>query len=158
MVKTYLTRGIFLLGVMLVLHGTNAMAEIDVQLEARKVVVGADGKESLVPAAEARPGDVIEYTATYRNPERKAITQLEPTLPIPAGAEYISGSAQPARVLASVDGRLYGAVPLKRKVRRDGREVEELVPNSEYRFLRWRAGQLAADGQLSVKARVRVSE
>lgn len=150
--------GLWVLCAVFLLFSANAIAEVDVQLAAHKVVTASEGKESLVEASDARPGDVIEYTATFRNPERKAITQLEPTLPIPAGAVYIPGSAQPERVMASVDGRLYSSVPLKRKIKNNGREVEELVPYSEYRFLRWHAGQLAADGKLKVKARVRVSE
>ena len=39
-------------------------------LVARKVVV-AQGRESLADAADAKPGDVIEYVATFATPARR---------------------------------------------------------------------------------------
>src|SRR6185369_10694463 len=53
------------------------------RLEAHKVVRAADGTEKLAPAESARPGDVIEYVATYRNTGKQPIRNLEATLPIP---------------------------------------------------------------------------
>ena len=61
------------------------------QLEARKVVRGADGKESFAPADNAKPGDVIEYVATYRNTGKQPIRNLEATLPIPHNTEFVAG-------------------------------------------------------------------
>src|SRR6185369_4007426 len=39
---------------------------VSTRLEARKVVTGPDGRERFAPAESAKPGDVIEYVATYR--------------------------------------------------------------------------------------------
>ncbi len=125
-------------------------------LEARKVLTAADGKETLATAEAARPGDVIEYTATYRNTGREAVTNLVATLPIPANTELLAGSTRPAGARASLDGQRYGDVPLKRTVKRDGRDVEEAVPLREYRSLRWSAGTLGPDRTLAFIARVRV--
>src|SRR5471032_570873 len=65
---------------------------IESTLEARKVVRGADGAESFASADVAKPGDVIEYVATYRNTSAETIRDLEATLPIPAHTELIAGS------------------------------------------------------------------
>lgn len=135
-----------------------APAPLETKLEQRKVARAADGAESLVAADAVKPGDLLEYTATYRNTTRQGLTKLEPTLPIPAETEYVPGSAKPANAKASVDGRTFGDMPLKRTVKRGGVDVEELVPPSEYRFLRWYASELAGEKALTYTARVRVTE
>ena len=60
-----------------------------------KVAVGADGKEVLVPAANAAPGDVIEYRVTYTNRGKAAVTGVEASLPVPPGPRTGRGSARP---------------------------------------------------------------
>lgn len=129
---------------------------VESRLEARKVVIAADGKETLVAADAARPGDVIEYAATYRNRGRDPVRNLEATLPIPPNTELVAGSVRPATAKASLDARAFDAMPLKRRVQRDGRQVEETVPLREYRYLRWYPGELRADGSVTFTARVRV--
>jgi len=124
-------------------------------LVARKVVV-AEGRESLADAADARPGDVIEYVATYRNTGKDAIRGLKATLPVPPQTEFIPGSSRPARARASLDGRAFAEMPLRRTVTRNGQAVEEPVPYREYRAVRWDAGDLVAGGSLSFTIRVRV--
>src|SRR3954466_5929555 len=118
-------------------------------LEQHKVVRAADGKETLAAASSVRPGDVIEYVATYRNTGRAPLTGVEATLPIPPNTEFVPGSARPATARASVDGATYAALPLMRKVVRGGKTVEEPVPTREYRYLRWSAPQIA--GEQSVR-------
>jgi uncharacterized repeat protein (TIGR01451 family) len=129
---------------------------IESGLEARKVVTAADGKESFAAADAARPGDVIEYAATYRNTGTAAVRNLEATLPIPADTEFIAGSAKPAGARASLDARGFADMPLVRKVVREGRTVDEPVPAREYRALRWYPGELAANQATTFTARVRV--
>jgi uncharacterized repeat protein (TIGR01451 family) len=131
---------------------------IETRLEARKVVRAADGQEAFAPATDAKPGDVIEYAATYRNVSRQPVRSLEATLPIPANTEFVPGSVKPAGAKASLDSRSWSDLPLKRKVRRDGREVEEQVPVREYRYLRWFPGELGGDKSMTFTARVRVVE
>jgi len=126
------------------------------RLEAHKVVRAADGTEKLAPAESARPGDVIEYVATYRNTGKQPIRNLEATLPIPHDTELVDGSARPAGAKASLDTRAFAAMPLKRQVVRDGKQVEETVPVREYRSLRWYAPELAADKTATYTARVKV--
>ena len=127
-------------------------------LEQQKVVRAADGSESRAAATSVRPGDVIEYVATYRNTGRAPITGVEATMPIPPNTEFVSGSARPANGKASVDGTTYAAMPLMRKVVRDGKPVEEQVPAREYRYLRWSAPSLGANESVRFTARVKVLE
>jgi uncharacterized repeat protein (TIGR01451 family) len=129
---------------------------VESRLAARKVVTAADGKEGFASAADARPGDVIEYVATYRNTTKQPVRDLDATLPLPEQTEFVPGSSKPAGARASLDGKAYAAMPLTRKVKRDGRDVDEPVAPREYRFLRWHADTLGPDQSLAYSARVRV--
>lgn len=131
---------------------------VETSLEAHKVERAADGRETLAPAPSARPGDVIEYAATYRNGGKQVVRDLEATLPIPANTEYVEGTVQPAQAKASVDANAFGALPLKRRVVRDGKPVEETVPLREYRYLRWYPGDLEPGKSVTFTARVKVIE
>jgi uncharacterized repeat protein (TIGR01451 family) len=112
----------------------------------------------LVPTVEARPGDVIEYQVTYRNPAKTAARQVAATLPVPAdGMAYLDGTASPGALQASLDGVHFAPTPLKREVMREGKRVSETVPPSEYKFLRWNLGDLAAGQQITVSARMRLA-
>ncbi len=116
----------------------------------------AAGRESLADAADAKPGDVIEYVATYRNTGKAAVTGMQATMPVPPQTEFIAGSARPAQAKASLDGRSFADIPLKRTVERDGRRIEVEVPYREYRYLRWFAGELGGGKSAAFTARVRV--
>jgi uncharacterized repeat protein (TIGR01451 family) len=135
----------------------HASDPVHVALSAQRVTT-QNGHETFAPADKARPGEVIEYRATYRNDSPKPIHELIATLPIPNGVEYLSATAAPAGVQASTDGRHYAAVPLMRTARdANGREVQREVPLAEYRSLRWTIGGLDAKQSRTVAARVRVA-
>ena len=137
---------------------TAARAEdsVTVQLTANRVTK-TQGRESLAPAEQARPGETLEYRAVYRNNGAAEARHVTATLPIPRGTAYVPGSASPSRVEASLDGTRFAAVPLTRVVRgADGRDVVREVPVSEYRALRWPLGSLASRQTRAVTARVRI--
>jgi uncharacterized repeat protein (TIGR01451 family) len=140
------------------LASAQSAGPVETRLEASKVERAADGRERLVPAQAVKPGDVIEYTASYRNTGSQAVHDLDATLPIPANTEFVAGSAKPAGAKASLDGRAFAAMPLKRRVMRGGKPVEEDVPLREYRYLRWHVAQLGAGKSVSFDARVKVIE
>jgi uncharacterized repeat protein (TIGR01451 family) len=129
---------------------------IETTLEQRKVVRAADGRERLMAADTVKPGDVIEYAATYRNTTREPVRNLEATLPIPVHTELVPGSTRRAK--ASLDARDFGDIPLRRTAIREGKRVEELVPYRDYRYLRWYAGELGAEMSVTFTARVKVVE
>jgi uncharacterized repeat protein (TIGR01451 family) len=137
--------------------GASAAAEGDVEvvLSAARVVVGEHGAEQLVTTEAVRPGDVVEYRATYTNQGGDAVRGLTATLPIPVDTQYLGLTATPAGVEASVDGVRFAPIPLMRQVvGKDGRERWEPVPASEYRALRWQIGELDANASRTVAARV----
>ena len=127
---------------------------VDVNLTQHKVSKGKDGKEVLGDATFVKPGDVIEYRATYTNRSAKAVKNVVASLPIPEGLQYQPMSAKPAAPIAqaSVKGGAYGAEPLTRKV---AGKVEP-VPYADYRSLRWNLGELPAGGVSVVSARAAV--
>lgn len=130
--------------------------DLDIKLIAQKVVKTPDGKERFVSSDKAVPGDVIPYTATYKNTGKGVIRELEPNLPIPTGTEFIPDSAKPKPAMASIDGKKFEPVPIKRKVVIDGKEVEKEVPQTQYRALRWKVDMLEAGKDFKVEARVKV--
>ncbi len=131
-----------------------AKDEVTVKLTASKVAPGKDGKETLVSADEAKPGEVIQYEAVYRNETKGAVKGLEATVPIPAGLELIADSAKPAGAQASTDGQTFAATPLMTKA--TATEKSAPVPLSEYRALRWTIPELAAGASTTVTLRARV--
>lgn len=135
-----------------------AKTGVETRLDLHKVTRTSDGRESIVEADSAKPGDTLEYVVTYSNKSAEPVRDFVATLPIPQATEYVAGSAKPAAAKASLDARAYDAMPLKRKVKRDGREVEEVVALREYRYLQWTAPELGANKSLTFVARVRVIE
>lgn len=128
------------------------------ELTIARVVAQPDGSQRLAPAPEVGPGDLLQYTATYRNTSQRAVRRLAATLPIPPGTEYVAAPAVSGVIEASVGGTVFEPVPLMRKVKRpDGQVALVAVPLAEYRALRWPERDLAAGSSIVASARVRVS-
>ena len=116
-----------------------------------------NGKAVLKPAAQSKPGEVIEYSGIYRNAGTTAVDKLQAIVPVPAGTTFVAGSALPAAALASLDGTRFAPMPLQRTVKQpDGSERKEAVPLAEYRALRWELGTLGAGSSAQVSLRVRI--
>jgi hypothetical protein len=147
-----------LCGVLPAIAFGQAPGDVQVTLKAQKVLRAADGKEILSPAERAFPGEVIQYDAAYKNQGRGGVKHLQPTLPIPRGLEYLPESANPAPSQASLDGKNFAPIPLKRAVTLpDGQVKHEPVPYSEYRALRWELGDLDSGKTALVSARARIT-
>ena len=120
-------------------------------------MISKEGKETLEPADKAKPGDVIQYEAVYRNAGSAAVQGLQATVPVPEGLTFIAGSARPAGAQASLDGKSFEAIPLMREVKKiDGTTVKQAVPLAEYRALRWSIDLLEAGKNVSVQLRAEV--
>jgi len=133
-----------------------APSDVEVTLKAFQVV-GSKQDVKLVPTTRANPGDTIEYQVTYRNGGTTPARQTKAVLPVPAGGmAYLPDTALPASVEASLDGKTFAPVPLKREVMKEGKKVTETVPPTEYRFLRWDLGDLPAGQAVTVKSRMRL--
>jgi len=135
----------------------NSGTDVTATLNAFRVDRGPGGKERLTPARKAKVGSVVEYQAEYRNHGKVAVKNLEVDVPIPPGMEYLSGTARPAEVFASVDGQKFGPVPLLRTVKNpDGTERREPVPPADYRFLRWRVAEIGAESAVQLFVRMKL--
>lgn len=138
-----------------------AAAEPAVTLSVAKIVVPQPGAaERRVDAAQAQPGDLLEYRAVYRNDTARTLNRAQLTLPVPLAGhavEYVQGSAQPEAFGASRDGLRYAAAPLHvERIGADGRVQRVPAPAADYRFLRWDLGDLPPSAVRTVHARVRV--
>ena len=133
--------------------------DIESLLSAKKVEIADDKKERLIEAKSAKPGETIEYVATYTNKGKTAVRDLVATLPIPADTIFMRNTPRPSTATASLGDGKFAAIPLKRKVKLpSGKEEEIEVPLSEYKALQWSLGELAAGKSVVVSARVRVSD
>lgn len=134
-------------------------ASVTATLAVFKITRDKDGAEQFTPVEAAKPGDLLEYRLTYANPTEQAVTGLQATLPLPEGLAYVAGSARPDDVRASLDGKAFAPVPLRRKVKDAAGETRTVdVPTSEYRALRWKIATLAAGGSTRLTARAKVLE
>lgn len=130
---------------------------LQVKLARSKVVVES-GREVFESAATAKPGDILEEVATYTNTSKSSLKGFEATLPVPGNTELVMASIKPANAKASVDGKTFAKLPLVQKVRQsNGVESEQPVPLSQYRYLRWYPGEIAAEKSMTVTARFKVA-
>ena len=140
--------------------GQQALAQDPVvtsSLTANRVEL-VNGKTVLHPATEAKPGDVLEYRATYTNRGDGAVEHLQATVPIPSGTTLIADTPMPASAQASTDARTFAALPLMRRVAKsDGSSRLEPVPLADYRALRWDVGSLNPGKATMVSMHVRIN-
>lgn len=120
---------------------------LGVTLVALKPALDADGKETLINAAEATPGQLLIYRATYRNNDATDMKSIVATLPVPAGLAYQEASAKPAAVQASVDGKIFFDVAHPPKD----------APAASWRVIRWAPHPVLSPGKeftVEINARV----
>lgn len=125
------------------------------------VVKDGQNVEVFEKAQNTKPGQTLEYRVTASNPADKAVSNLTVDLPIPRETAYLEGTATQSSnytLMASYDNKKsFGSLPLKRKVIREGKTVEEIVRANEYTHLRWVSKVALKQGQpLEFKARVKV--
>lgn len=120
------------------------------------VQAGPASREKLESLQGLRPGDTIEYRAVYVNTTDKPATNVQITLPVPAGGlQYLPDSAAPRATSASTDGVRFDPVPLMRAERlADGSTAMRKVPAADYRFLRWHVGDVAQGASRDARARM----
>lgn len=125
-----------------------------VQIKLEQFKVGNNnGKETLVVAKDVKPGEIIEYRATYKNVSNAPVRNLVATLPIPKATEYQAKTANPTTgVEATIDDVTFAVVPLM-----DSTKKQEISPKL-YRALRWKLSTLKANESIVVSARVKVSQ
>lgn len=131
----------------------NKSEPIQVVLEQFKVTTNNEGKEALVVAKEAKPGEVLEYRATYKNVSTRAISDLIATLPVPKGTDYQAKTANPlATAEATIDSVTFAPIPLM------SADKKQMISPKQYRALRWKVSSLKANEAVVVSIRVKVSQ
>lgn len=108
-----------------------------------------------------RPGDVIRYTLTATNRGREPAHNVEVVDPIPAGTEYVLGSAKGkgARISYSIDsGRFYQQPPVVYEFRLpDGSIEKRPAPADLYTHVKWTITQpIPPGGSVPITLQVRV--
>ena len=95
-----------------------------------------------------RPDDVLRYTLTFRNPTATALGNVELRNPIPAGVQFVPGSAHASRDDAKLEfsadgGRSWSAEPME-TVTVDGLQAQRAIPVDRYTHVRWTVGGTVA--------------
>jgi len=118
------------------------------EVEIKSIV---DGKEVItrVPAAEAKPGEIIYYTLTYHNSGDQAATEVKLNDPIPKETQYITGSAfgAGAKITFSADGgETYQEATLVtfKITNADGTTSVKSASPDQYTDIRWTVDSIAA--------------
>lgn len=129
-------------------------------------VRGANGQstERLNPdASRARPGDIIQYEVSAKNVTRTNVTNVRPSLPVPAGTVFLASSGGTGNVTTEYSfdgGKTFGQAPLFKTVtvQENGKSVTKRVQvqPSEYTNVRWNIGTLSPNETHKMTVRVRV--
>jgi uncharacterized repeat protein (TIGR01451 family) len=143
-------------GFLLLVTATAAFGQVKVDLKQFKVV-DTNGKQELLAVEKTKPGDVVEYVATYHNVGKAAVKNVVGTVPVPNGMEYVPDQNTKAPDMAAAADGKFAPVPLKHKVMRNGVQVEEVLPYSAYRSLQWKLGTMMPDQKIELKARVKLA-
>jgi uncharacterized repeat protein (TIGR01451 family) len=136
-----------------------ASANLAGSLEAYRVAVTDKGAEEFLPAANARPQDVIEYRLIYTNTGDEPIRNVLITDPIPVGTRMVHPSAsrpKTGKVEFSVDGgKSFHPWPVMvKKTTLDGKKkVVEATPEM-ITHIRWALGDaIQPDGSITLTYR-----
>lgn len=149
--------GAFLLACACVALPAIAAADVSSHLVVQKVVTDTTGHEVLKSAADAKPGDVLQYRATYTNKGTSAAEHMLARLPIPVGTTLQTDSSLPPGAFGSVNGVSFEPMPLMREIAgKDGKSHREPVPLADIRVLRWDLGNLEPRQSKSIQLSVRV--
>lgn len=77
---------------------------LTVDFSVRKQVATEGGKAEWVAGQEAKPGDLLQYTAVYTNEGQGRLTGIKAVIPIPSEVTCMPETAQPTPTEASLDG------------------------------------------------------
>lgn len=81
-----------------------AKEPLTVDFKVSKQVVTEAGRTEWVSGQEAKPGDLLQYTAVYTNESKGRLTGIKAVIPIPAEVTCLPETASPTPEEASLDG------------------------------------------------------
>ena len=151
----------------LLLASAPALAKPKIELaitQTKEVVEVKNGVRTvkMVPAKEAAPGEVLEYTLTYSNAGDELARDAVIDDPIPKGSTYLPGSAagEGVEITFSTDGgkSFAPAVKLTYEIRLPSGQVEKRTATpSDYTHVRWTAKTIPPGATGKVTFRVRIN-
>jgi len=137
---------------------------LSAKLVVQRVVLDEESKkETLVTAESASPGDVLQYTGTYKNVSDQPLAGLVVRGPIPSNTVFSEGGlsiSAKASLEVLIEGEPWQALPAYKTVRQlDGTEERVPAKPTDYKEVRWKVSE-ALDPQESLVTvyRVRVSQ
>ena len=143
---------------LLTLVGAASVAQAQKSAQAAQPTLRVVAENRTAAAAAARgsrradstvhAGDVVRYKLTFTNSADRAIRNVAIQNPVPAGLQFVAGSAKAsrddARAEYSLDGgRTWSARPME-TVTVDGRQVDRAVSPDRYTAVRWMVGGAVA--------------
>jgi uncharacterized repeat protein (TIGR01451 family) len=140
-------------------QNASAPSELVISVEnitARAEVVAGKRLASAVKAVV--PGDVVEYRLVFTNTKKTAVLNVVFQDPIPAGLQFVAGTANSTRPDAAVEYSIdraatWSAQPLMDVVE-NGKTVKKPAAPEQYTTVRWRVDGPVAPGA-TVEARFR---
>jgi len=140
---------------------TAAVARPEIKIELAAVV---ERDNALVPVEKAnlvKQGETLDWTITSENSGQAAAIDYKAVGRIPAGTNFVAGSAKvdgSAKVVFSLDGgKSFSATPTVPEKQADGSIKQVPAPVSMYTSVRYEwADPLAPGGRVSASYKVRV--
>jgi uncharacterized repeat protein (TIGR01451 family) len=160
--RTSLTAAVLL--VALVTGAASALAGPNLAgtMEAHKIVMGKENRETAVSAEKVYPQDKIEYTLRYKNVGDAPASGVSLVGPVPAGTTYIANSAtesESTHPRYSIDGgKSFHEAPVTYVVTNDqGVEEQRIATPDMYTHVMWDVASVLEMGKaIKVSYRVQV--
>lgn len=140
-----------------------AAAPLTAQLAVAAVTIDkATSKEVLAPAGAAVPGDVLQYSSSYKNVSDQPLGGLVVNGQIPANTAFTAAGlsvSQQATFQVLVEGEDWQGLPAYKTVKHDDGTTERVeATDADYTQIRWQlSGPLPAGATLLTVYRVRVN-
>jgi len=154
------TRTVSFLVVAVVLCSGIAFARPNVKLSlAQSLVTQVNGKTTFsdVPSQGAKRGSTLRYTIVAADIGDQPALQFQPVGKIPAGAQYLGGTASTNAALQyTLDNVTWSAKPMVSVKLPNGKTVKRPADPSTYAAVRWTVAKILPNKPLTFTYEVRV--
>jgi uncharacterized repeat protein (TIGR01451 family) len=158
--RTSLTAAVLLVALSVVSASAFGGPNLAGTMEAHKIVMGKENRETAVSAEKVYPQDKIEYTLRYKNVGDAPASGVSLVGPVPAGTVYLANSATESESMHprySIDGgRSFHEAPVTYLVTNDqGVEERRIASPDMYTHVMWDVANVLEVGR-AVKVSYRV--
>ncbi|MGX6591080.1 hypothetical protein [Cetobacterium ceti] len=126
-----------------------SFAKVECNLEVHKMMM-ENNQPKMMSVRMADPGDTLVYSLNVTNNENAAVTNLNPTLPVPNYTTLVPDLVTPNNFMVSTNNKDYKPYPI---LDREGKPI----PNSEYRSVKWDLNNLNVKESQMFKIGVKVN-